>query len=166
VVRIVNLGQKIEVTVPPLRDAGAKADIGVAPAPSGGPLSDRAAATGAKPSAAQRTAAIAIGSVGLAGVAAGGALGLLAMSTWSAAEAKCPTHTTCSKEAHDLSTKTLGLAKGSTIAFAAGGAVVAGAVVLWLTAPSSSSTPARPASLRLSPIVGAAQVGGAATMVF
>jgi hypothetical protein len=46
----------------------------------------------------------------------------------------------------------------STIAFIAGGVALAGGIVLWLTAPSSSSSTT---GLRFVPLVGASLGGGA-----
>jgi hypothetical protein len=152
-VRIDALDQKLEVVLPPLRDAGAKAFAGVTPAPRAGPPPAAVPAPvqeRARPGAAQRTAAIVTGSLGVAGIATGSALGIMAVSRWKDAEAKCPTRTFCSTEAHDLSVKTLGLATGSTIAFAVGGAALVGAVVLWRTAPSRKA--ASSTGLRVLPI--------------
>jgi hypothetical protein len=95
-----------------------------------------------------------VGGAGVAGLVVGGALGLMTRSTWNQAEAACPTHLACSAGAHEQSSRALTLATGSTVAFAAGGAAVAGGLVLWLTAPSRRAS----ARLQLVPI-GAGAVG-------
>ena len=79
----------------------------------------------------------------------------MAKSAWSDVTTACPTLTSCPAGAHDKSTQALSLATGSTVAFAAGGAAVAGAVVLWLTAPA----PRPAAALRLLPVAGAREAG-------
>lgn len=88
----------------------------------------------------QKTLGIVAGAAGIAGVGAGVVLGVLANSKWSDAKDACST-TTCPNRsvAEDTRQSALGLATGSTIAFIAGGVLVAGGVVLWLTAPSSSA---------------------------
>lgn len=97
---------------------------------------------------AQRIAAIATGAAGVAGIVAGSVLGAMAKSTWSDAQEACPARVACSRQAHDQSVTALSLGHGSTVAFAVGGAALAGAVVLWVTTPSPR------AAVRVTPVAG------------
>ena len=148
------MGKRVVVTVPPLRDAQPAQPAQPPPlVPSVPPPPPKMPA--------QRIAAIAVGGVGVAGLIAGGALAAMARSTWSEAEALCPTHRGCGQDAHDRSVHALSLATGSTVAFALGGVAVAGGLVLWLTTPSAKTT-----GLRVAPIVGSGAVGLSAEGTF
>lgn len=84
-----------------------------------------------------RTAAIAAAGVGLAGVAAGSILGLVAMSNWNRARSECTSGTSgCSSDALGLQSTVNAEALGSTVAFTVGAVGIAGAAILWWTAPS------------------------------
>jgi hypothetical protein len=87
---------------------------------------------------AQKVVAVVIGGLGVVGLGVGTAFGALAMSKKSDASAVCPdvcaTQDGASKWSDAKSAGTI-----STIAFAAGGVAVAGAALLWFTAPSSPS---------------------------
>jgi hypothetical protein len=85
----------------------------------------------------QRILALVVGGVGLVGVGAGAIFGLKAKSTWADAEERCP-EARCNTAADlELDDDARSSAMVSTVAFAAGGAALAGGVVLWLTAPSA-----------------------------
>jgi len=152
-VRVSALDERLVVKVPPLADAPVPVE---APAPGVAPIAP-APVRAATPLPGQRVAAIVTGSAGLAGLAAGGALGLLARSAWRGADAACPSHLGCSKDAHDRSVRSLSLATGSTIAFVVGGVAVASSIALWVTAPKG---------VRLAPLAGAGAAGLAAAGVF
>lgn len=92
--------------------------------------------------------------VGVAGVVTGSVLGVMAGSTWSGVDAACPTHTGCSKRAHDDSKRALSLATGSTIAFIGGGVALGTAVALWLI-----PGPRRTSALHLTPVAGSGVAG-------
>jgi hypothetical protein len=84
----------------------------------------------------QKILAIVAGGVGIAGLGVGTAFGLIAMSKKNDAQSACPNQCATS----DGVTKWSDAASAgnvSTIAFIVGGVGVAGAAVLWLTAPSS-----------------------------
>jgi hypothetical protein len=105
----------------------------------------------------QRTIAIAVGVVGVAGVMAGTVLGLKAKSSWNDAKASCKSYPAdCSDESNSLSKDAKGSANLATVAFAIGAAGLAGGVVLWLTAPKRSESEPKvtlnvgPASVALS----------------
>jgi len=95
------------------------------------------------PPSTQRTVALVAGGVGIAGLAVGAIAGAMALSERGNAERECPT------EIHDFRCPTEAGAEAwnsaasagnvSTIAFVAGGVVLAGAAVLWLTAPSAKA---------------------------
>ena len=74
----------------------------------------------------------------------------------------CPTLAACPPGTHDKSDQAVSLGTGSTIAFAAGGAAVAGALILWLTA----AAPRPAAGLRLVPVAGAGATGAFLTGAF
>jgi hypothetical protein len=92
-----------------------------------------------KAGAGQRTAAIAAGGAGLACVVVGSILGIAALSNWNKARSECNSGTSgCSRDALDRQSVVNAEALGSTIAFTAGAAGLAGAAVLWWTAPPAS----------------------------
>jgi hypothetical protein len=109
--------------------------------------------------------AFAAGGVGLAGIAGGAVFGLLASASWNSAKNNCPSAQHCTNHSaavadHDSAEL---WATTSTVAFATGGALVATAIVLLLTAPSEQ--PVRPAatpSLAVTPAIGS---GGAGLVV-
>jgi hypothetical protein len=135
---VTELGQRIVIEVPALSSAAA-GDAPAATAVAAEPSSPRPAKLGAP-----RVAAIAIGSVGLVGIAVGSALGLTARSLWNEADAACPSHRACPIAAHDQSAKALAFAAGSTVSFAAGGGALATALVVWLASSPRSSTAVLP----------------------
>jgi hypothetical protein len=153
--------QKVDVRIPPLIDAPPEAPAAPSPASLAEPAGPAPDAGPAAPGGlgGQRIAAVVIGAVGLGGIAAGSALGLMAKSAWSDATTACPTLMACTAAAHDKSTQTLSLATGSTVAFVAGGAAVAAALVVWFTAPSRSPT----AQLRVVPVAGPGAAGAFVT---
>ena len=88
----------------------------------------------------QRTVAIVVGAVGVAGLGVGTAFGILAKNKWSDAKAKCSNYpSACSPEGIDLNSTANSQATISTVAFIAGGAAVAAGAVLWFTAGSKGS---------------------------
>lgn len=108
---------------------------------------------GPKPGASQRGAGIGLGIVGIAGLGAGAAFGILAINKDNQADDVCG-ETSCDpgSNGYDLSDTARTFATISTIGIAAGAALVVGGVVLYLTAPSSKST-----ALLVSPTVGGGQ---------
>ncbi|HEX7667264.1 MAG TPA: hypothetical protein VF407_22185 [Polyangiaceae bacterium] len=84
----------------------------------------------------QRTLGLIVGGVGVAGVATGVVFGLIASSTYNDAKNNhCPTTTTCDPDGVSGGSTAHTQATVSTVAVIAGGALVAGGVVLYLTAP-------------------------------
>ena len=90
---------------------------------------------------AQRFAAVGVAAVGLGGVVAGSVFGLSAKSAHDGAmgdPSLCPTKKTCYPDGKALVDQAQSDATISTITFIAGGVALAGSVVLFVTAPSSS----------------------------
>jgi hypothetical protein len=82
----------------------------------------------------QRKLAIAAGGVGVAGIAVGSVLGVLAITKWSDAKDGCdPAGCTGASVSEGQSAETLG--NLSTVGFIIGGVGLAAAAVLWFTAP-------------------------------
>jgi hypothetical protein len=89
----------------------------------------------------QKTAALVVGGVGVAGIVVGAALGALSFSSWSSSQNDCSSDTKCPNRSGALTEHGNAItdATVSDIGFIAGGVLVAGGVVLFLTAPSASS---------------------------
>jgi hypothetical protein len=83
-----------------------------------------------------RTVALAGGALGVVGLGVGAAAGIVSISAHDSASNQCPTPSSCSN-AGGASEWTTATRWGtvSTVGFAAGGAILAGAVVIWLVAP-------------------------------
>lgn len=93
------------------------------------------------PGRSRRTAGYVLGAVGIIGLGVGAYFGFSARSTWSDAKDACPTRTSCSDKAVELSTDARTEANVSTIAFVAGGAAILGGTILLLTAPHATERP-------------------------
>ena len=106
------------------------------------------------------------GAAGLAGLAVGAVFGVLTIRDWSnsqsesecASPMQCPNHPAAVAD-HDRA-ETAGTI--STVAFIAGGVLLATGLVAWLTSPSSGLEPAH-ASARLSPALGPGLAGVSVT---
>ncbi len=83
-----------------------------------------------------KPAAVGVGAIGLIGLGVGTFFGLQASKQWSDAEVLCPQNR-CSDLGYDGWEDAKRSAMVSTIGFAAGAALLAGAVLLWVIAPSS-----------------------------
>lgn len=95
-----------------------------------------------KPSgSAQRTTGLVFGGVGVVGLGLGAFFGLQASSKWSDAKSKCTDYPYgCNTDGMDLRSSAHSQATVSTVAFVAGGALLATGVVLYLTAPSKKES--------------------------
>jgi serine/threonine-protein kinase len=91
----------------------------------------------ASPGSTQRLIAGIIGGVGIAGIGVGAAFGVIAKSHLNDANGHCQTPA-CDPTGLSAVHDARNAATISTIAFAAGGAVLAGGIVLYLTAPRSA----------------------------
>jgi hypothetical protein len=104
----------------------------------------------------RKTIAFAVGGAGVAGLIVGSIFGAVASSKWSAAKNDCgagcgPTAPAQSEKNTASSDATI-----STVAFVVGGALAAGGVVLYLTAPSRTASGT---GLQLTPSIGARSEG-------
>jgi hypothetical protein len=122
--------QRIVVTI------GAPPLIAVAPPP---PPESATGAADSSDGHGQRVAAFTVGGVGIVGVGLGAVFGGLALSKWGSAKSACPTFSGCSTEASSERTSSVTFGTVSDVGFIAGGAMLAAAVTLYLTAPKGPS---------------------------
>ncbi len=95
---------------------------------------------------AQRIAGFVVVGAGVAGLAVGGVFGLLAKHSYDSATATCGTvPTNCTSQGVDDGATAYAQATVSTAAFIAGGTLLAGGLVIALTAPKSGHLEAVPA---------------------
>jgi hypothetical protein len=99
-----------------------------------------------------RKLGIVVGGAGVVGLGVGAVFGAFALSSQNREKSDCPTATCANRNQanadYDTATKD---ATGSTIAFVAGGVLVAAGAVLWLTAPRNETTPAPPPRVGIAP---------------
>lgn len=129
-------------TSSPSAGKGASGDADHAP-PSGAPVSSGAPGGSDAPAQGglpgQRIAALAIAAVGLGGIAVGSVFGVKAMTAWrSALDGHCTADYQCDQEGVDLHDQAIAASRISTPAFIAGGALVAGGIILWATTPRAA----------------------------
>jgi hypothetical protein len=129
--------------------------------PGGGPTT-----VASPPGTGQRIAGVAVGALGIVGLGLGGVFGSLAASKWSNAKAACngePASCTTSPISigfqDEASAKTM--ATISTASFIAGGVLAASGIVVFLTAPKSSSSdvPRSARGIELTPTGGPGAAG-------
>ena len=131
---------KVSVDIPKLQTTGGSAATPAAAAvtttpESSPPPSDKPAGS------AQRVTGLVFGGVGVVGLGLGTFFGLQASSKWSDAKAKCTDYPYgCSGDAADARSSAHSGATVSTVAFVAGGALLATGVVLYLTAPKKKES--------------------------
>jgi hypothetical protein len=89
----------------------------------------------------QRAVALVAAGSGIAGLAVGGVFGLLARSDWSNSQRDCASATNCPHHGQAVTEHDAAVTAGtvSTIAFVASGALIAGAAVLFFTAPRAQT---------------------------
>jgi serine/threonine-protein kinase len=97
---------------------------------------------GAGGSSVQRPLGYIVAGLGAVGVGVGAIFGLEAKSKNDDSVAQCRTDTLCSQAGYDLRQQALDAATYSTVAFSLGAAALVGGIVLIVTAPSTSTTPA------------------------
>ncbi|MBI4699652.1 MAG: hypothetical protein HY744_00555 [Deltaproteobacteria bacterium] len=176
-VKVSGEGKTTTVRVPALEDEAAPAPGGpaAAPIPERGaeqaPGLGAAAPTGepageAAPGRGQRIAGIVVAGVGLAGMGAGVALGLVAKGQYDDVGTHCPDER-CDAEGLDTTDSARSLGDVATVVFIAGGAALVGGGVLWLTAPSADGggAPAEPAKTEARLRWGLAPRAGGAALV-
>ncbi len=150
----------IEVKIPPLED-DAPAVVGAVPPSAIEPHDEPSASA---PGRTQRIAGVAVGSLGVAGIAVGSVFGFLAKSKNDAALTHCATAIDgvfrCDKTGLDLTSSAKSRATASTVFFVVGGLALAAGVVLFVTAPRAST------SVSVAPVVGPGFAGTAANVVW
>jgi Tetratricopeptide repeat len=132
---------KVSVEIPKLKPSGAatkpEAPIVTTTATTTAPPSDQPLSDGST----QRTTGLVLGGAGIVGVGLGTFFGLRATSKWSDAQAVCTDYPYgCGTDGTDLRASARSAGNVSTIAFVAGGALLATGVVLYLTAPSKKES--------------------------
>jgi hypothetical protein len=126
------------------RTAGAKVPRAL-PLTTADPLADQAGV-----GRTQRFVGLALGGVGVSGLAAGAVLGMQAASRNDESLEECPrSRNLCSPQGVKLRSEAENYARASNIAFAAGGGVALAGIVVYLTSPSGAS-PAQSKALALS----------------
>lgn len=105
-------------------------------------------------------AAYVAGGAGLVGVAVGAYLGAHAITEWSKAKNDCQMTCGQGSAAQNEQADAARSADGSTIAFVAGGASLAAALVLWVTSPSTTRSEPTPAMrVSIAPTTGSRGLG-------
>jgi serine/threonine-protein kinase len=130
------------IDVPKLLPEDAQAPRAMEPPAASAPLPSPGFGT-------QRAVAVAVGIGGVVALGVGSAFGLASMSKGAEADSHCDGQGLCDDRGISLRRSALGSGTASTIGFVAGGVLLAGAGVLWFTAPSraaaaSASAPPRP----------------------
>ncbi len=151
-------GQKLEVKIPKLEDA----PVAVAPVDTKTPPTTTASGTATSgapaktedPGSGRRIIGYTLGAVGIVGLGVGGVTGLMAMGANNDAKKLCPSSPCADKTGVDDNDKAKSLGTVSTIGFIAGGVLLAGGVVLVLTAPSSQEKKAAFSDVKVSPTFG------------
>jgi hypothetical protein len=126
-------GDRVSVSVPPLEPEPTAQAEPVALRPQLTPQPSAAA-----PSQTQKLIGIITTGTGVAALAVGSFFGLNAASRWSDAKANCDPYPYCGERGQQLAQDAQRSGTVSTVAFIAGGALLAGGLVLWLSAPSES----------------------------
>jgi hypothetical protein len=145
---LVREGEKERREMVQLGGAGAVA----APTPASvAPVAPAAEPAASKGLGTQKTVALVVAGVGVAGVAVGGIFGGLSMSKHGEAQTACPNAGCPTQAGVDLWNSARTDGNISTIAFIAGGVLVAGGAVLWFTAkkPAAPTVGLGPGSLTL-----------------
>jgi hypothetical protein len=116
----------------------------------------------------QRILGIAVGGVGIVGVAVGTIFGLMASSAWSQAKGACGPDTSHCNDlngANSFKNTTDSDAAISTVAFIAGGVLLVGGAALFLTGGPKGTSPTR-AEVWIAPSLGQERAGAAVGGVF
>jgi hypothetical protein len=131
-----------------LKESEKSAPAAAAPTPSAAAASARSSPPSAAEPAAeteglggQRIAALVAGGLGVVGVGVGVAFGVVSMNKGNDRDRDCPSHVGCSPQAVAAADAAIDAGNISTVAFVAGGALLVGGVVLWLTGGSEERQP-------------------------
>jgi len=101
-------------------------------------IEPRLTAASAPPSNTRKLIGIISSGAGVAALAVGGYFGLRAASAWSDATANCDPYPYCGEDGQRLANDAQRSGTVATIATVAGGVLLAGGLVLWLTAPGQA----------------------------
>ena len=112
---------------------------GVAPAASSSAPPTSVDAVKSSDGSTQRLIGLIAGGAGIVALGAGAFFGLKAKSTYNDALAQCNPSKQCDQRGLDLGSDATSQATISTVAFVAGGALLAGGAVLYLTAPRGTA---------------------------
>lgn len=147
------------ITVPALADdpEAFKAPVGAHTEPLTAPLAPASDRPEGSSGTGQRIAGGVLGAVGVAGIVVGSVFGASASSSLDASKAHCRTADLCTAEGLTLVSQARSSATVSTIGFLAGGAALAGGLIVFFTAPSNA--PRAPAA-RFLPLLGPQIAGG------
>ena len=147
-------GQTVTIEIPALLDRKPGAADATPPLADKAPVGpQRARVSGNDPAVApdtaskrgwQRPLGITMTAVGAAGLGVGTALGLMARSTFADSAPHCDATNHCDPSGIELRDSAVNKGNAATGIFVAGAVVVAGGVVLWITAPSNK--PASPSA--------------------
>ena len=145
-------GAKVSIEIPPLADAAATPPPSPTPAPAPAPPPD--STTPPSSGSTQRLLGLVSGGVGIVGIGVGSVFGAIAMGKNNSASGHC-NGTVCDAPTVSTLNDARTDATVSTVAFAAGGVLLAAGVVLYLTAPRGAPS----AGLVLSPGAGGSVAG-------
>jgi len=106
----------------------------------------------------QRIAALAVGGVGLAGIAVGAVFGVRTLDKAAEVEEACGDKPICRRGVVEKNEEAYTSATISTVAFGVGAAAVAAGITLWLTAPSGAPS-GKAGALHLLPVAGPSEGG-------
>lgn len=135
----------------------AEPTVAVAPTPDGRPAQPTPPPAPAEPGwNGGKTAAVVVGAVGVVGLGLGGAFGGLTFSEWASAKHDCGGGCASTSPAANEKSKATTYAAVSDVGFAAGGAAIVGAGILWFTA---GKRPASASAVHVVPSVGPNSVG-------
>jgi hypothetical protein len=138
--------------------------LGATPSTALPPPPDEVPPEPASPGKVPRLTGIVLGSAGLVGIGMGAVFGALTIYNWSNSRNECRSPANCPEHGqaladHDSAVTAAGI---STVAFIAGGALLAGGLALWVSADVTAHT----SVLRVSPTFGVRTAGLAATGEF
>ncbi|UQA58499.1 hypothetical protein [Polyangium aurulentum] len=106
----------------------------------------------------QRIAALAVGGVGLAGIAVGAVFGVQTLGKAKEVQEACGDKPICSRDVVEKNDEAYTSATISTVAFGVGAAAVAAGITLWLTAPPGAPS-GKAGALHLLPVAGPSEGG-------
>lgn len=170
-------GAATQVEIPPLQDAApaiAPAPPPAppmlpppAPAPAPEPSAPKDTGTNASQGRTQRILGLAVGGAGVVGMGVGAALMAAAQKKEKDSEKYCtaPSYTRCTQKGVDLIDQAKGQNTMGTVLLGVGGAMVAGGVVLFLTAPKGEKQASQSAGPQVAVVPTISFTGGATLAV-